>query len=120
LNTLKRFQISLFSDFQQFNFYFIDNANTELPLKHDTSCINFFSTNFKCNIDGLICTAASRMAGHLQCNLWPTSVAQLKSFRGQLNFVSSITFPGHMRTISQSQARWRRRDGDGKGCHWQL
>lgn len=39
----------------------------------------------------LICVAtAAIVVGNLRCNLWATSVAQLKSFRGQLNFVSSI------------------------------
>lgn len=38
-----------------------------------------------------LCVAtAAIVVGNLRCNLWATSVAQLKSFRGQLNFVSSI------------------------------
>lgn len=73
-------------------------------------------TIFKCNTSMAIhiCTPASRMAGHLQCNLWPTSVAQLKSFRGQLNFVSSIKISGHMRTIPQSEQIER---SEGR-AHW--
>lgn len=38
-----------------------------------------------------LCVAtAAIVVGNLRFNLWATSVAQLKSFRGQLNFVSSI------------------------------